>query len=73
MLIGEGRISGICIDFVLTKLRENHDSIENHRQTGGKGRHPSHSKEKNKRPEEKTLQRYKDIVQLLLDAEQMGT
>ena len=23
-----------CIDFVLTKLRENHDSIENHRQTG---------------------------------------
>ena len=26
LLIGEGRISGICIDFVLTKLRENHDS-----------------------------------------------
>ena len=27
LLIGEGRISGICIDFVLTKLRENRDII----------------------------------------------
>ena len=33
LLIGEGRISGICIDFVLTKVRENRDIIENHRQS----------------------------------------